>query len=226
MNYFAHGMRFTDRPYFLAGTAVPDWLSAFDRGVRMRHRRVVPFVDESDPVQAEVAAGVLQHLHDDRWFHETRAFVETSAELTRLFRKLLGPEDGFRPGFLGHILTELILDGVLIDANPDRIDGYYRALEQVDPERIQRAVNRMAKKPASKLAVMIPLFCREQFLRDYLKPNRLLYRLNQVMRRIKLKQLPGETEALITAAWSIVKSRHYDLLPIHNFEGTPRCSTA
>ena len=27
VNYFAHGLRFLNRPHFLAGTAVPDWLS-------------------------------------------------------------------------------------------------------------------------------------------------------------------------------------------------------
>src|SRR3984957_18435669 len=36
MNYFAHGIRFVDRPWFLAGTALPDWLSVIDRRVRLR----------------------------------------------------------------------------------------------------------------------------------------------------------------------------------------------
>ena len=36
MNYLAHGFRFTDEPYFLAGTAAPDWLSVIDRKMRLR----------------------------------------------------------------------------------------------------------------------------------------------------------------------------------------------
>ena len=31
MNYFAHALPFFDRPYFVAGTAAPDWLAAADR---------------------------------------------------------------------------------------------------------------------------------------------------------------------------------------------------
>ena len=31
MNYFAHALPFLDRPYFVAGTAVPDWLTVADR---------------------------------------------------------------------------------------------------------------------------------------------------------------------------------------------------
>ena len=31
MNYFAHALPFLDQPYFMAGTAVPDWLTVVDR---------------------------------------------------------------------------------------------------------------------------------------------------------------------------------------------------
>ena len=230
MNYFAHGMRFTNRPYFLAGTAVPDWLSVADRRVRMRPRRVAQFVEgetcDSNPGDfraksnaSEVAGGVMQHLQDDRWFHKTRAFLETSDKLTRMFRGLLGPEDGFRPGFLGHLVTELLLDGVLIQQNPHLIDGYYAALHEVDPEVVQRAVNQMARHETTHLAAMIALFRREQFLRDYADPGRLLDRLNQVMRRVKLKQLPEETRTLLALGWRVVKDRAGELLPPNAFQG-------
>lgn len=213
MNYFAHGMRFTDRPYFLAGTACPDWLSVVDRRVRLRARKVTPFADGSGSPDAEVAAGILQHLEDDRRFHETRAFVETSGEMTRLIRGVLGREDGFRPGFLAHITTEIILDGVLIQRHPRLLDAYYRAIGALDGEAVQRAVNRMARGETRRLAALIPLFHREQFLRDYLEPRRLLFRLNQVMRRIRLRQLPDELAEVIEAGWKLIGPRTDELLP-------------
>lgn len=213
MNYFAHGMRFTGRPYMLAGTAAPDWLSAVDRKVRLRPGRVEPLADGTGTVQAEVAAGVLRHLEDDRWFHRTAVFYETSGQLTRLVRHALGTDDGFRPGFLGHILTELVLDGVLIDSNPRALDAYYRALAEVDPEQVQTAVNCMATKQTSCLASFIPLFCREEFLRDYLEPERLLYRVNQVMRRVGLRLLPDEFADVLATAWTVVRPRRHLLLP-------------
>jgi hypothetical protein len=49
MNYFAHGIRFLDRPWFLAGTATPDWLSVADRKVRLREKFLVPNLDHPDP---------------------------------------------------------------------------------------------------------------------------------------------------------------------------------
>ena len=217
MNYFAHGLRFVGRPYLLDGTAVPDWLSVADRGVRMRAGRVEPFADSSGTIQAELAAGVLQHLHDDRWFHQTAAFYETCGELTVLFRGVVGREDGFRPGFLGHIGLEVLLDAVLIEEHPERLDAYYEALERLDPREVESAVNRMARESTSRLAPLIPLFQREQFLRDYLEPERLLYRLNQVMRRIKLNQLPADVAGVLVEAREIVRRRVPQLLPPEHF---------
>lgn len=217
MNYFAHGIRFLDQPYFLAGTAVPDWLSVVDRRVRVRPRGARPFADGSGSPQADVAAGVLQHLHDDHWFHETRAFVETMGELGRWFRELLGPDDGFRPGFLGHIVTELLLDRVLMEERPHLLDRYYDRLRDVDPRRVEDAVNRMARGETEALSRFILLFLQSEFLRDYLDSKALLRRLNQVMGRIKLKPLPDDAEEVLDRGRELVRTRAHQLLPVSGF---------
>ena len=50
-----------------------------DRAVRVRAKRVEPLALDRDPATAEIAA--RGHLRDDRRFHETRAFAETSLEI-------------------------------------------------------------------------------------------------------------------------------------------------
>ena len=82
MNYFAHGHRFIDRPYFLAGTALPDMLSAINRRVRIRRQVAQRFLNDCDPVVRDVAAGIACHHEDDAWFHGQRAFVELSSQFT------------------------------------------------------------------------------------------------------------------------------------------------
>ncbi len=221
MNYFAHGLRFVDQPYVLAGTAIPDWLSVSDRRVRMRENAVMPFRDDSNRMTADLATGILQHLDDDQWFHRTRVFVETCGDLANLFRNLPEMDDGFRPGFLGHIATELLLDGVLIETQPELIDRYYDGMAGVDADFVQATVNQMAKRPATNLARLIPRFLEEQFLRDYVEPSRLLFRLNQVMRRIKLKQLPDSTIDILRSGRDIVQARIDSLLPEEHFATKP-----
>ena len=58
MNYFAHGYRFVDSAYFLAGTAVPDWLSVADRKVRARSKGANQLLNDTDPRVAALAAGI------------------------------------------------------------------------------------------------------------------------------------------------------------------------
>jgi hypothetical protein len=220
MNYFAHAVRHLDRPYFVAGTALPDWLSVVERKVRFRERFARPLADGSGSPAAEIAAGVLQHHHDDHWFHGTQAFHEVSGRLTVRFRELLpGPFD-HRPSFLGHIVTELLLDAELISRFPERIDAYYRLFDQIDPrlvqQTVQAAVPHVNTLPVDsmfgRLGEFIPLFCRERFLYDYVDPERLVVRLNQVLRRVKLPPLPETAVTLLAEARRVVSPRVQDLL--------------
>jgi hypothetical protein len=213
MNYFAHAIRFLDRPYFLAGTALPDWLSVVDRRVRLRARLVSPFSDGTGTPLAELAAGILQHLDDDAWFHKTAAFAVASAQLTVLFRESLPADDGHRPAFLGHILTEMLLDAVLIERHPVRLADYYAALAQVDAAIIENSSNRMSRHTTDRLKVFIPLFTQERFLPDYLESNRLLFRLNQIMQRVRLNPLPSGFESSLEEARRIVRGHAPGLLP-------------
>ena len=126
-------------------------------------RLLEPWLNSDDRVQAEVAAGSLQHLQDDDWFHATRGFVEVTSELTRLFRERLGTDEKFHCGFLGHVGMELLLDGVLLAHYPTRFEDYWRILDAIDPSRIEGAVNRMARTPTARLAWFIEIYRREQF---------------------------------------------------------------
>ncbi|HEV3417702.1 MAG TPA: hypothetical protein VG056_12835, partial [Pirellulales bacterium] len=141
MNYFAHGRDHVDDPYFLAGTAVPDWLSVVDRKVRARAQRAAPLMENPDPRVASVARGIVRHHRDDAWFHETRAFGELCWRFTADVRDALPPDDSLRPSFLGHILVELLLDDTLIHRDPVRLNRYYRAMASVEPAVVEQVVN-------------------------------------------------------------------------------------
>jgi len=214
MNYFAHGCEFVDDPYFLAGTAVPDWLNVVDRRVRVRARAAESLLAESplDSRQADVARGVLQHCRDDAWFHESRAFAELSLDFCRRLRDVLPADDGFRPHFLGHILVEILLDAALVADDPARLVAYYRAINQLDGQVVQAAVNRMAARRTERLGHFILLFSRERFLWDYADDGKLLFRLNQVMARVGLPRLPAETAGIFPAARALVGERKHELL--------------
>lgn len=222
MNYFAHGFRFVDRPYLLAGTAVPDWLSVVNRRARARRRLAAPFVSHPESQVSEIAQGILQHHHDDRWFHQTPAFAELSLRFTLSIRERLPQDDSFRPSFLGHILVELLLDAALIETDPQRAEQYYAAIGQLDPVSVTATVNRMTTQSADSLATLIRRFSTDQFLFDYLEDEKLLWRLNHVMRRVRLAALPESLVELFPAARAQVRSRRLDLIAGESSSGAAR----
>ena len=114
MNYFAHGRDYLNDPCFLAGTAIPDWMNVVDRKARLRSKRAALFVDHADPQLAAVAAGVMQHHHDDDWFHRTRVFAELNLQIVGEIRRVLPADDTMRPRFLAHILVIITKGSMLI----------------------------------------------------------------------------------------------------------------
>ena len=138
--------RFSTTPTFVGGTAVPDWLAVVDRKLRVRRKHAEAFAEAADGDAAAVARGVVQHFRDDVQFHATRAFAETSLELTLAARRALGDDPGFRPSILGHLLVEVLLDASLVARRGREVEAYYRALEAIDAAAVQQAVNAMAPR--------------------------------------------------------------------------------
>ena len=158
----------------------------------------------------------MQHFRDDSQFHKTRAFAETSLELSVAVRRVLAAENGFRPAFLAHVLVEVLLDWTLAEDNPGGLDTYYRSLEAVDPGAVEAVVNLVSARATNRLSPMISLFCRERILWDYGRDDRLLLRMNQVMRRVGFPPLPEGVRELLPAARQLVRRRQHELL-----EGIP-----
>ncbi len=211
MNYLAHALPLMDRPYFAAGAGVPDWLTVADRTVRLRIKHVEPFLADADAVAAGVAGGVQRHICQDARFHNTRAFAELSWHLTVMVRDCLGDRHGLRPSFLGHLLVEILLDAALAEENPHILERYYGLLQEIEPEQVQAAVNRMAPRRTERLSTMIAEFRRQKVLWDYLEDDKLLMRLNQVMRRVKLPPLPDQFAEIFPTARRMIGTRKNEL---------------
>ena len=215
MNYFCHGRRFLDRPYFAAGTAIPDWLNVANRRVRVRKKLAQPLLSSEEPLFRELAAGVVQHHDDDDWFHRTRAFAELSLSFAVTIRDGLPADDGLRPSFLGHILVELLLDDCLAKDDPPKLDEYYETMATVDSHLVADFVALATDTPRedlTRLAELRPRFVEVRFLYDYADNAKLLYRLNQVMGRVGLATIPDTMIELLPEMRSAVADRKNELL--------------
>ena len=127
-------LAFVDDPWFLAGTAVPDWLNVSDRGVRVRPRK--PRRGSTMPTRAW-----------RRWPAASPSIMPTTpgsttrprspncvGSFTARLRDVLAPDDGMRPAFSGHILVEILLDAAADrPAIRQRLERYYAAPWPIDP---------------------------------------------------------------------------------------------
>jgi hypothetical protein len=212
VNYLSHAYKYLHDPYFVAGTALPDWMSVIDRRNRARSQAAERVLDDEDPRVVSLARGVMQHHCDDRWFHQTAQFVGLSTGFAVELRALLIDESGHQAGFVGHIVVELLLDSVLSDDNPDYLMGYYAAIGSLDVGLVQAVANRVCSKPFEALGVLIPRFLQERFLADYTADDRLWMRLNHVMRRVGLPALPASVVAWLANARVRVREVATELL--------------
>ena len=212
MNYLAHGYRFLDKPLYAAGTAVPDWLCVVDRSVRVRSRKLQAALPTAEETDRELVAGMLQHLQDDDRFHRCQPFMILEAEIGRRFRHLLPDPFDHRPGFLGHIVTELLLDAFIVEQTPGILDAYYNCLKSVNPLHVQSAVNKVATRTTDQLARFIRKFQEVRFLYDYMDNTRLLTRLNQVLRRVTLPQLEDQCASVLRDARALLQEHGAQLL--------------
>jgi len=205
MNYLAHGYRFLDRPLFVAGTALPDWLSASDRKARLRRSAV-------EGVDGDLAAGVRRHMDDDAWFHSTEAFQRSEAELTEMVRFAHQDEPRQRAWFFGHILVEMLLDAWLMEEDPTRLDEYYAVLSAADLAQVRKESAPWLSQPAQRLEWFMDVFLESRFLEGYRTDEGLLHRLNGVARRVGLPSLSPRTLTLLPEARSLVYARAPALL--------------
>lgn len=195
MNFFAHALPWLDDPWFVAGTCLPDWMSVINRRVRLRSKKVLPRVDDQDPRTARVAQGIVQHHADDEWFHETPEFAQLNLQFSVELREEVKLDDSLRTRFVGHILIEMLLDDWLSKIYPGKLKEYYLQLERLCDRELERIVVDLAGLSAESTGQLpveqfLPRFRQERFLFDYSDDPRLLYRLNQVMRRVRLPALP------------------------------------
>ena len=216
MNYFAHAHRWIDRddcdPYWLAGLAVPDWLGVAARRTKCRTKHVEPDFDAGDPRLAALARGVAQHHDDDRWFHESRAFVELNLDFSRQIVEAANHRTDLRAGFLAHLLVELLLDDALVQLQSTRLDDYYRLMARLDSEFVAGEIARMAGKPVGRLAEFIEKYVELRFLADYAEDRLLMYRVGQVMNRVGLPGLPERFPELLPGFRNQIAERLDELM--------------
>lgn len=212
MNYLCHARaHLGGDAWAVAGTSLPDWLAASDRRSRVKKERAEEMAREDGP-RGAVARGVLDHLHDDRWFHSTAAFDEVTSELTARIREAFPGRRRLRASFLGHVMMEMLLDAWLDEHRPGAMETFYGHVDELDAELVFDVAIELCPRPPARLPHLLPMFSRARFLLGYREDRALVRRLDGLCGRVGLERLPDDFVRVVHGARQLVRARAHDLL--------------
>ena len=165
MHFLSH--YYVDRnkynPLFVSGALLPDIAPHFTRTYNSKIRNRLWNLDE--PV-ASVHRGILRHYELDAAFHSSLVFKESCSNASACMEKAGFDRERYRVWFLGHIVTEVLLDRQLILSEPDLVKEYYDVLSSVDINKLSAYLNLMVdEEEKSKILTNFIKFLDVRFLR-------------------------------------------------------------
>ena len=196
MNFFGHAtlaLKRSDDPRFLLGAMLPDLVSM--AGVRIAEAR--------DP---ELAAGIALHHETDARFHAAPAFTELCHAANEELQAAGVGRATARA--VGHVGTELLLDGLLSFDDVARA-AYKRAIEHHVREPIHDALSLKGGATTQDLQALLARLARAPLPEGYREPRFVLDRLHTILaRRPRLAFQDGDLEP--TERWLERTQRHLE----------------
>ena len=165
MHFLSHYYldRNKNNPLFVAGALLPDIAPHFTKTYNSRIRNKEWDLDE--PI-VSVHNGILRHYELDAVFHNSVVFKESCTHASTCMANEGLNREKYRFWFLGHIVTEVMLDRQLILDNPGLVEEYYEVLNSVDIGILEAYVNNIASVgERSKILSNFIKFLDAKFLR-------------------------------------------------------------
>lgn len=195
MNYLAHHFFYASgNAWHNTGLVLPD-LSRHARG----RRKLVGAAFESEEHKA-LWLGCETHYFADGWFHECAYFTRMNAYLNEELKVLQDRNllRGQRKWFLAHLLSEMLLDRLIMDTHPDAPDHFYSDLKAVDEEQLKDFLLKTGKDDVSTFAEGFRRFRDSEFIRFYREDPGLTDSLNRVIQRSRQPAFTGADKDVVS----------------------------
>lgn len=179
MNFLAHYFfDRTDDIYHNVGLILPDLSRNFCKG----HLNLKQ--DFEGNTFNALKAGSLKHLAKDKLFHQSEFFKNAQKSVSELLDKeALWP----RKWFLNHVLTEIMLDRVLMDAHPQLCSDFYRDLGEADPDIITNFLKQGGVLNQHLFKERYLKFLEHQFIFNYLHNEKLIIALSRLYLKVGIQ---------------------------------------
>jgi hypothetical protein len=155
---------------------------------------------------------VVRHMHDDAGFHASESFQATVRDVAALLGPVRAVHPQLRPRFVGHVLTEVLLDAELLRADPTLTERYYTALRTLEPKEVEHVAARLTPAAPRGLARLVTGFVDARVVEEYAYDECVARRLDQTFARVRQPAIGPALLPLLPQARALVAERAASLL--------------
>lgn len=183
MNFLAHfyfdGLE--GAPYYNLGLVLPDLMGMVRRGWKLKQTHLQNHIK---PVHKALASGALAHLEMDDWFHKTQFFIQSRGVVKTTLLNAGVTYPPHRPGFLSHVLLELLLDRLIVLHYPELASRFYNELANVNVDKVKLFFEGIDLPFDDHFPGFFTRFVNKQSAFRYAQDTPLLESLNQISKRV------------------------------------------
>lgn len=176
MNFLSHYHFYKNGdPYFNTGLVMPDMVRTFCK-VHLK-----PQKNFIRPALSALNKGCIVHLEADKKFHNSVTFQKICDQLAIM----LDAEAGWpRKWFLNHLLTEILIDRVLMDRHENLCSDFYTQLQNTDQSQLTLFLKLSGIPNYQNFASGFERFVNLKFISDYEHNEKIILALNRVYMRL------------------------------------------
>lgn len=211
MNFLAHF--FFDgrlnKPYYNMGLVLPDLMGISERGWKIHQ------MPKDEDINAEGKAlknGIQYHHQMDEFFHNSDFFNAATTQIKAIFRNSINTQR-YRLFFVAHIFLELMMDRLIVNADPTTAKRFYQELNQVKYDQLKAFFNHTPIGLRQHFRGFLQQFLQKRYVLNYTDNQSMIYALNRIFERVghpvfegkkvkmKLNSVIFETENYIESHW-------------------------
>lgn len=125
--------------------------------------------------------GCLIHYRADKLFHASDFFNGLLHHANKLMNEAAFNTDLNRKWFLAHILTEVMLDRILVKQHPDLLKAFYQSLSNINDAECKRFLSLFTNSTLDDFFNGFNHFRSVQYIYYYPDNIKFVYSLNRIM---------------------------------------------
>jgi hypothetical protein len=186
LNYLSHYFidHIPDNHCHNTGLILPDvckkWIKNF-------HQPLLPH-STSDAI-SQLHQGTIKHYLADKKFHASNFFNSHVSAFIQAVNQAGLSERVQRKWFIAHIAFELMLDRMLVNYYPEKVDAFYQSLLLVEKKVLKEFLLHFGMPDTEEFFQFYSHFTAVQYIYYYPNNNKFIYSLNRIMMRAGLEAM-------------------------------------